>query len=235
MSSLIELVLTPIDHKKVVVGLDGFYDHLVSHHRFRQYTDMKSLFPDTRDQVVLWSDSLGEVSEDYTDMYQWLTMAGQAMIGEGLHDIEVFLYPLLGQNGYVGLNILIGPTMFEQIFPASGDESDVSASQETRQGVLSFCLGAVAAFENDGFVLRCQQDRLESIEVESIIRRLSQPEMQAMFEDPYFVIGIRKTLLGDAKVSQVWGNENVRETTSGYVVVDILHLQDGDVVETNER
>ena len=150
----------------------------------------------------------------------WLRLEGLVTIGEVVDFAEVYLYPVENETEQCGLSISLGSSFYDSIYDEDGFD------EEAKQALIGFCLGVANTAKSDGFVLVFddeQQRQLGQRNVLKIRSDLLLGSIEELKREPKLITGIRNNFVLKEEVEAVWGKEeNIYETTNGYIILDIL-------------
>jgi len=219
------LVLPEMRREQAETGLAAVVDLLVEHYR---------ISPDLKDCVAHlefdssneWTRTLpidhgGKSIEELIADYRWVRISGDIPINRKMHGFEMYFYPVSTTGDRVGLLLRLEASAYLAVY---GERPSYYGlfDEEARDGLISLCLGVTDAYGGDGFVYDYDSGKLTRLTVEDLTQRLLHPILDTVGKRPGLITGIRKSMIAKSDLELIWGPENIKETTTGYVCLALM-------------
>jgi hypothetical protein len=172
------------------------------------------------------ASALGNMARKFKNLaiHTTFNLAGRAYQG------SVFVYSIAssdphGQNSFVRLSFHSYLTYELRGTKQFGGR--VTINGEIKAGLIQMALGISRTLGADGFIYGLEGDGPLPFSVQQLQNYLCQPAMQEAPVPVYF-LGINKKIMSRAELIRLWQEEDlVKQTTSGYVLLDLLRDSDG--------
>jgi hypothetical protein len=218
------LILSAFSSTQADHCLSSVFDYLKRQHDYsvQLKDDISGLLFDeaVNDFIAINVDTRNKTIHEIQKEHPWLRLEGLVAIGEIVDYAETYLYPIAHEKDKCSISISLGSAFYDSIY----EENEFD--QEAKHALISFCLGVANAADSDGLVLVFDDEQQRPFRPRNSIQirnYLLEVNIEKLKQEPKLMIGIQNNLVLKSDIEAIWGRgENIYETTSGYIVLDVL-------------
>ncbi|KQU69094.1 MULTISPECIES: hypothetical protein [unclassified Rhizobacter] len=177
---------------------------------------------EARWQAFVESGLTHDVAESMRQPYRWFRAGGDIDIEGRLHVVHLFVHPTGAREA--ALSVLFDASIWDALH-SDRDPVDKIVDEAVKKDFVSFLLLAVESFAPAAFGLK-RVDDLSDLAAElssaDVVEWLAAPTFDVIRRWPFQLAGVRREAVQRREVEAQRSSGRLIETTSGYLVLDLI-------------